>query len=356
MRRNLLIGALTAGVLAAAAHVPLAAQDVTYTLRSEFKTGGAMDMLASLAGKMAGQEANLQRQYVKGRRMRTDEGKSSSTILDLEERRMYFLQHDQKNYVSMPLDSMAEAMRAMAEAMEGTEVRPAEAPGSGAPAMNFKVSVDRTGERTSIAGYSAEQVFITLEAEGVAAAAADPEGAPVRMVLLMETWLSHDVPGYQTLRALQEELGSEMSMGGGGEMGGAVLGMLTGTPGTQEGLERAAAEMKKLDGMTVRSATYVVTVPADQPFQRALVLNPPAREGIDVKQAAAKALGGLFGRKQQQQPEAAPEATLAQSTVLTLTQELVEVDTATLPASLFAVPAGYVEVRGDDFRDMDDVE
>ncbi|MFW6331547.1 MAG: hypothetical protein ACOC3J_07470, partial [Gemmatimonadota bacterium] len=76
------------------------------------------------------------------------------------------------------------------------------------------------------------------------------KGEPAgRLVVLMETWLSQDVPGHAAMRAFQEELGAEVLRGG--DMGGAIMGLFTGTPGTKEALERAAEEMEKLEGMPV---------------------------------------------------------------------------------------------------------
>lgn len=350
MRNKTLIGAAalvaTLGLSATAA----AAQDVTYRYRSDFKTGGAMDKIMAFAGKMGGEDANARTQFVKGLRMRTDEGPGSSTIVDLEAKRMYLLQHDDKTYLSIPLDSLAAGMQAMAEAMQGAEPETDGQTAAEEPTLEFNVSLDRTGERETIAGYPAEQVFLTLEAEPTEAALAEMEedDSPTRLVLLMETWQSTDVPGYETLQRFQEEMGSQMLGGGGEGLGGAVMGLFTGTPGTKQALERAGEEMKKLEGMPLRSATYVITVPLEREFERSVVLDPPEEKGgVDVKKAASSMLGGLFGKKQQEEEEPEEDPAPVQKTVLTMTDTLTEVDTSSLPADLFQVPADYTEIEGD---------
>jgi hypothetical protein len=334
---------------------PLQGQNVTYRFRSEMKTGGAMDKIMAFAGKIGGEEGQIRTEYLKGRQLRTDEGTQSSTIVRMDEKRMYFLHHDQRSYVSLPLDSLGAGVAAMAQGMREAEMEPKADGGEQGPSVTFRVEVDRTGENRDMAGYPAEQVFITLEgervAEGAEGTSAPGEKPASRLVLLMELWMSDQVPGYRELRALQEEYGSQIAPGESGEaMGEALLEMFTKTPGTREALERAGEEMMKLEGMAVRSHTYIVTVPPGDVFRRDRVLNPPDEGGSrteDVKKMAGNMLGGLFGGgKKEEPPEEEPEEeTPVQKTVLTLTEELVEVRTDPLPDDLFQVPGNYTEIR-----------
>jgi len=351
--RTSLVGALALRVMTALAVTPLQGQDVTYRFRSEMKTGGAIDKIMAFAGKICGDEGQTRTEYLKGRQLRTDEGTQTSTIVRVDEKRMYFLHHDQKSYVSLSLDSLGAGVAAMAQGIQEAEMNPEADGGEEGPSVTFRVEVDRTGEKKDMAGYPAEQVFITLEGERVAedTPAAGEEPAS-RLVLLMELWMSDEVPGYRELQALQEEYGSQIAPGESGEaMGEALLEMFTKTPGTREALERAGNEMMKLGGMAVRSDTYIVTVPPGEPFRRDRVLDPPDEGGSrteDVKKMAGNMLGGLFGggKKEETPEEEAAEEAPVQKTVLTLTEELVEVRTDPLPEDLFRVPGEYTETRG----------
>lgn len=339
---------VAAAIIAAAVVQPLSAQDVQFRRQSEFKTSGALGTLMSMASRAQGGDAQIRTEYVSGRRMRTDEGKASSTIIDLEQNRMYMLQHEEKTYFSMSLDSMVAGMAAMGDAMAGAEIQP-QASVEEAPSLEFKVEVDRTGERSEISGYRAERVLVTLEAERMESApdpSADEDGPPTRLVLLMDLWLSGEVPGYGTLQAFQQELATNMQAAAPGAAGAAdmMLDMITQTPGTQQALEKAAEEMRKLPGMPVRTSTFIVTVPVAERFQRDPVLNPESPSaGSAARSAARSAIGGLFGRKKQAADEETGEPT--QSTVLTLIDTLMEVDTGPLSPDLFRVPADYTEIE-----------
>ena len=352
MRNRSFMGAMALGLAAATVVSPLMGQDVTYRFRSEMKTGGAMDKIMSFAGRIGGEEGQIRTEYMKARRLRTDEGEASSTIIRLDEGRMYFLQHNEESYFSLSLDTLGTGVMAMAQGMRNAEMEPGEGGGEG-PSVTFHVQVDRTGETKDVAGYRAEQVFLTLEAQRTEEGepgGGDEEPAP-GLVLLMELWMSDQVPGYRELQAVQQEYASQMAPGQSGEaLGGALMEMFTSTPGTKEALERAGEEMMKLEGMAVRTSTYVVNVPPNEPFRRKQVLNPPEEEGSrtdDVKKMAGNMLGGLLGggKKEEPEEETEEEEVRVQKTVLTLKEELVEVDTGTLSEDLFQIPPGYTEVE-----------
>lgn len=326
---------------------PAIAQEATFRTRSEFKAGGTLGTLMSMAGGLQGEESQTRTEYVTTTRMRTDEPDGSSTIIDLEAQRMYLLQHEQETYVSIPMDSVAEAVTALAGAVSEEERERGEA-GAQAPTLEFSVDVERTGERESISGFPAERLLLTMEAEGTEGASMDPEeDTPTRVVLLMDVWLSQDVPGYETLQGFQQRLVGGLQETG-RAAGGALLDALTQVPGTQEALAKAAEERGKLQGMPVRSSTYVVSVPLGQPFERDAVLNPEDRgAGSAVKGAARSALGGLFGRRKQTDVEDERPEEPTQSTILTLVETLLEADTGSLDPSLFQVPANYTEVQAE---------
>jgi hypothetical protein len=110
--------------------------------------------------------------------------------------------------------------------------------------------------------------------------------------------------------------------------------------------------MQKLQGIPLRSTTYMIVVPAGVTFDRKLALDEPA----PAQTAAApepKKSGGLRGfmnkvkaaaeeaNKKSDQPEGPPK----QATLMTMTDEVKSISTGPIPAEMFAPPAGYREVK-----------
>lgn len=352
MRGPMKVRWLLPTVLSAALAMPASAQDVTYTKKLSISFGGAMDKVVGIAARLGGGSTDVtETQYLQGRRMRTDVD-GSSTILDLEGGRLVSLDHKAKTYTDVSLDSMAVFAQAMATSLEQGAVSGSgrtQEPGEPEVDYAFAVSVEPTGEKQTVAGYAAERVFVTveLEARGVPEGEQEEEGG--RMVLLTEMWLSSSVPGLDAFRALQEEQAAKWSGAAFGAQSGTPA-MLGGDPRQRAALERAAEEMKKVEGMPVRTTTYMVMVQLDKPFDRDAALGDKEEEkgGVSAGQAAKSIVGGLLGRRRQQQApppeEQEPEEAPAQATLFKMVEELVEVSTSPLSASLFQVPQGYTVI------------
>jgi hypothetical protein len=310
--------------------------------------GGALNAIVNIAARMGGGSTEtVEKQYIKGRRMRTDAGESSSTILDLEGGRLLSLNHGERTYTDISLDSMLIMAQAMAQRMgqggaaPAAGAEPSEAAGD--VDYSFDVSVDRTGERQQIAGYSAEQVLVTIELEARGVPEGEREEQGGRMVLLNDLWVSEDVPGYDAVRDMQTEQGQRMAASAGGGMSGIAAAMGGQDPRQRAAMERAAEEMTKVEGMPVRTTMHMVLVPLDQPFDREAVLSGESREEASGGGGGVGGLvGGLLGRRRQQPPpqEQAP----TQAKLMTFIDELVEVSTAPIPDAMFRVPEGYRRV------------
>lgn len=334
MKRNV-IQAGRGLLAAAAAGVWLtgsaAAQGVTYVTVSKAEMAGAMGMVARMApGALDETRVTTSMQ---GLFVRSDEGTATSTIMDLAEGRYTFLNHEERTYYTLTLaEMMAQAQGAMGAVAGG-------GPGSGGP----ELKVERTGQTRSFDGYTAEQLLLLVEPGPMEGGGSGAEGA-MATAFLTEVWVSRDFPGHEAFRRAQEAAAT-------GAMGAA--GGFAVDPAMMEASMRLAEEMKGLDGVPVRTVTSFVMVPPGATFDKAAVLaaadqplESPSLAGMaagGARDAARQALGGIMGRRrQQEQPqEAAGPAT--QSITMRVTQIVQDVRVADIPAARFQVPAGYRE-------------
>lgn len=323
------LGFAPAALLALATlHAPLAAQGVTYTSVARPEMAGAMGMLARLVpGAMAETKVTTSTQ---GPFLRTDEGEARSTITDMAAGRYTYLDHEEKTFYSLTLEQMmAQARAAMGDMAEAQ-------PAGGMP----ELQVERTGKTQSFDGYTAEQVLLYME-PAVGAGDEPPEEDAGTVAILVELWISSDFPGAEALKKVQEA----MATGAGADMAGAFAG----DPAMMEAGRRIAEEMKGLAGIPVRTVTSSVMVPPGATFDKDAVLaasDKPLQSGSAAGAAAGaarQALGGLMGRRRQQE-QPAPDAAPTQSVIMRVVQTVQDVKVGAIPDERFQVPAGYREV------------
>lgn len=346
------LSALLAPLLVAA---PLAAQDVQYETRTRVEFMGALGGLMRLASRAGGAPSeSVDTTYIKGARMRTDEG-GVSTIIDLEAGRMIHVDHGARTYSSFTFAEMAERMSAavdQASAQAAAQPAPSPTDPTAENTFTFRFSADATGERERIAGYDAQRALLTLEAEQRVEPGADPAERGGTLVVLMDVWNSPDMPGLTA--PANDELAREMTRAG-GSFAETLAAAFQDDPSLRAGLERAGEELQKMEGVPMRSVSHFVMVAPEERFDRQLALaGPPERpEGPSVAQQAGRAvLGGVTrglgarlgvgGGQTQPEPEPAEEPT--QLTIVRITSEIQNVHTGTLALSLFEAPAGYREV------------
>jgi len=363
--RTLVFGTVTALCLAGAlGESEAAGQDLTYTSVTRGEFGGGLGTLMRLVPDA--QEPTRETVYLKGSLMRTDEG-STSTILDLGEGRFTHLDHEARTFYSFTMAEMQERMAAAVEEARGAEA--AESPerqGAQEPEVTYDVrfSIDRTGQRMSFEGYSAEQVLMVVE---VIPRSTDPDAAqeePGSMVLLSDLWMSTDFPGLAAIREAQAKAAAESMGTGEGGFAAAMQQAFASDPRMQEAFERNAEELQGLDGLAVKTVSYFLLLAPGAELDRAAVLaaaDQPLGPGVGEAAAGAAAAGareaargavrgltrGILGRRQQEEAPPQAEAAPSQSIVLRTTSLVEGVSTGTLSEDLFRPPAGYTEKRPD---------
>ncbi len=358
--KNLLVPAGLFGALVLyPSPAPLHAQAVKYTDVSRGEFGGMLGMLMEMAP--GADEEIRETVYIKGSLMRTDH-EETSTITDMATGRYTLLNHEDRTWFTM---DMAEMM-AQFQGMEGEweeeapEETPEEAPEEEMPEVEVRVTTDRTGRTQRFDGYTAEQVFMTMEVIPVtqeARASAEETG---NMVVFTELWLSEDFPGMEALEEARAEFTREgVSDQGAGGYNAALQEAFAQDPRLRGAMEKNMEEMEELRGIPVKTVTSMVLVPLGQEFDAEAVAaasDQPLQSGgmgdlmgqaagaaaADAAREALGRMGGMFGRGKKKE-EAPPEAAAGQAVFMRITSLLEDVQTSDIPDSVFEPPADYQE-------------
>lgn len=311
---------------------------------------GALGTVARLLGKDV--ENVSETISISGLRQRTDQG-DQSTIMDLEQDRMITIDHKKKQYSVLTFEEMARQMEAAVDKMkEQRETASASASADNSAASSgdpeaevdftFDMDMDETGIVESVNGLPSEQVLLTVKTEFEVEAEDDQqEMQSVRgiMYALVDTWTTKEIAGSETMRkfqmAMAQKMGEQVQEAGMGE----ALGAISQDPRLAASMEKAAEEMEKLDGMTVRSTMHLILAPEGQALDMEAALRPPT--GDDPDRAAAMA-------QMAENMEAGASdagAVTQQMTLLRVTTQVSDLQIDPIPAEFFDIPDGYSEVE-----------
>ncbi|MDH5759050.1 MAG: hypothetical protein OEZ65_05625 [Gemmatimonadota bacterium] len=368
---------IAAALLSASLAGPAGAQDLRYSTVTRVEFGGTTGrLLGALPG--SGDPVTGTR-YLKGSRIRTDDGTASSTIMDWNEGVLITLDHEARTFRSVSLVEMVEAAEEAAAALEGRadELVDAAVEGSrtaaeeteqeyrqqGGDQLTLEIAVrsDRTGQRRNFGEYTAEQILLTLEMKGARDRAAwDAEDTSGGLALVTEVWLSTDFPEHLMMQSMDGQALRRMRDDGTGKgLMGALESLLAYDPRVKFAFEKNRETIDAMDGTVLRSTTHFVTVEGDAMLDRDAVLADQDRSLSDeatqaasqhARESARSAVRGvtrgLFGRKREEpeEPEE-PAATATQRVFLRFTSEIVDVETGELPADLFSPPEGYTALE-----------
>ena len=299
--------------------------------------------------------------YLQGHQLRT-ENDTLGTIYDLDAERVITIDHKQKTYSSVTFAEMSAAFeRARASAEQSRAKEAAKAPKKDEVKMKYHVTVDRPGQHEMVAGYDAERVFLTITLE----AEATPEGGKAEqigsMVLLLDQWIAKNPPHGRALtefyRLFSQELGREFRA----QVQG-LQALLASDPRLKDGFEAAGKEMQKVQGVSLRSTTYAVLVPANMVFDRQLTLDAAAvsaaasakSDEAEKNEKPKSKVGGFFSAlksaavdagKRMESANQGENAPPKQSTLLAIVDQITAIKTGAVPAATFAPPADYREVK-----------
>lgn len=335
--RRLVVPALASTLMLAGSFSPAAAQDVEYTTVGKVELSGALGTVMRLFG---GGDETTEKTYIKGGMMRTDSDRMS-TIMDLENGRVISIDHDAKTFTIMTFAQMTQMME---QAVTDAKAEAARESGEPAPEsdtdvdLDYRLSVDETGERQKINGYDAERYLMTMETEATVTEEGGEAQKAGRLVVFSDMWNAEDVPVADAMAAFYRDA-PELAARNQQAMQG-MAGAFAANPDLESAMEEASKEAGKMKGFTLRNTTYMVLVPPGVEFDRAAVLEPKKKE----ESGAKRALGGLLrgavgGNREQEKAESEP----GQAVVATILNETRDMKSTSLSADLFQPPAGYTE-------------
>lgn len=352
--RTLLRSALVAATIA----IPTVsfAQGLTIESVVDMRFQGALGTIVNMAARMGGTSLNdvPTTTYLSGHRMRTDDGKSG-TIFDLDGERIITLDHKDKKYSVVTFAEMREmfdkAMREAEKDRAKNSKNAAKESSNDSVSVSYSVKVDRTGERQKVAGYDAERVFITIKllAEGSQDGGKKEEVGS--MVFLMDQWISKNAPqiaAYQEFyKAYSQKLGQEFR-----SQAKSMQAAFNSDPRLKDGFEAAAKELQKVEGISLRSTTHVLLVPAGMELDRQLALNESAASSAkaEAEKKDEKPKGGFRGMmgamKAAVEQSASKDEDKAsgppkQTEMMVMVDEVKSISTGAISADMFGPPAGY---------------
>jgi hypothetical protein len=293
-----------------------ASADFSYTTTQKI-TGGSM---AAMAGSNADHTSKIS---FKGQKMMTSSG-DIAIIVDFGAQTITTINNAQKTWTVKKFIDVA---------------------GSGNNTTDVSFDVKGTGQKKVINGFNATETIVTMSTDMDAGRG----GPPMKMQVEMDLWIASDVPGAGDMRAFyQKNLAS---------FPWAAMAPAGGNPGIQKAtaqMERKMAEMAELNGVAVErvirikpaggaGAPQMAQMPQMTPEQQAQMQAAMAKlqqmqsQGGPAAAAAQQAMsrmGGIAGG-------AAPASASGAGSMIEMTIDASGFSNASVPESVFAVPAGY---------------
>ena len=278
----------------------LLALAVSFAAHADF----SYTMTSKSSGMMAAAGGQAAKYYLKGQKYMMDMN-AITVIVDFDSQTVTTINKTQKTYTVTPFAQLAQ--------MAG-----------GAAMPDVQVDFKQTGEHKNINGFDASQAVMTMQMEMPQAQ------SEMKMQLEMEFWVSKDVPGAKELGAFYERNSDRFPWGA------------MGAGGNPNAKSAMIAMMKKLSGMNGVPVLQIVRVKSagggpqmsqaqqDRMAQARQQLEAMAARGGPQGDAAKQALARM-GAMSGGSGGALSETTMEGSAY----------STASIPDSVFAVPAGF---------------
>ncbi|MGY6555490.1 MAG: hypothetical protein ACXIUM_13325 [Wenzhouxiangella sp.] len=276
-------------------------------------------------------------------------GGSGSEIVRLDQGMVYELDLRRRRYTETSLEEQAKAMAAAMEEMRNAQsVQKQGAMGIDEDQCEWSEpvsSVERSGERDDIAGFSAQRVSFTTTQSCVLRQS--DQVCDYRMRI--DQWMTVDPAAGQSfavLEAYQQEYARQLGLDEATMRGFAEQGvsLLSGYEALWGEVQRF---MSELDGFPLRSRmSLAVGGPQCEAVQQAQSAMPGVGEAIGG--AVGGALGGVLGRQRdrgraEREAEAAPSGELIE--FMSIQTETMSIRQTAVEASAFAIPEGFRRAR-----------
>jgi hypothetical protein len=310
--------------------------DVKSQQKTQIKLEGMLGSVAGMFGGKAVKEGTVTTVAIKGnRRMSTTD--TTAELIDLDAEKVYRLDLRGKTYtVKTFAELRAEFQKAMAKGQPEAASEKSEKSDGKQPEMEIDVDIKKTGQKKPIAGFSCEQVIMTLTVHEKGKTVDDAGG----MIMTSDIWMAPKNAALQENVAFEmkylEKLYGDMAAPTARDMTQAMAMY----PGMKTAMERMQKEGHQLDG-TPMLTTMTMAGAAAPGGSNSEAKKDSGGGGTSPIPAG---LGGLFGKKKK--PEPAAEGTAAgagaktRATIMTTVTEVLSID-STVAAGDVEIPAGF---------------
>jgi hypothetical protein len=228
---------------------------------------------------------------IKGNKMRIDTG-TVTILTDMDAQTITTINHTAKTYTVSPVTQAGAAIQ-----KSGVEM---------------KADVKETGQQKKIGAFNCRQVMMTMTMTG----------QPMNMTMENEMWVSPDVPGSAELKTISTRMAERGVFPGGGD------------PQTKKMMADLQKQMAKVNGMPILQITRMKSGDDAQSKQMQAQM-----AAMRTQMEAMKKAGG----KQAEMAEKALASMPAPGAkyMMEITSESGGFSAAAIPATEFALPAGY---------------
>jgi hypothetical protein len=321
MKRSLIVVVVTVLALA----VPVLRADVKTTQKAQIKLEGMLGRMMRGGGDGVTSTVAL-----KGTR-KASMNPTTGEIVDLAEQKVYRIDVKKKEYKVLTFEQVRKEWQDAQAEMEKNAGQMQEAsgekPDQPAREMEYVVDVKETGQKKAIAGYDAREVVMTITGKEKGKTLDEGGG----YVITDTMWLGPKIAALDEIREFDIKYTKAIY----GEEGAAAMQQLAALfamfAGSQPMMQQMQAEGGKLQGTPLQSTMVLERVKSAEQMKAAASEQPSGGGGLSGA-LARRMMGGRGGTQE------------ARSTVLTMMNEYLTVDTSAADADV-AIPAGFKEKK-----------
>jgi hypothetical protein len=274
----------------------------------------------------------------------------SAEIVLLDQDKLYHLNINKKEYTETTFEQMRERLQKASDQLSSADERkqPAAVDQSKCEWMPARAELKKTGEKAQFGGYDAERVVITA-----AQPCKDKEtGSICEVALVLDNWMAASFTESAEVQKYYQAYAAKMGLDPSGsqdisQRASALFSQYKGIWG------EIASKMQNVKGYPVRSSFTLALGGAECKDPKAHQTQDSSDKDNDSSNnptalagAVAGKLGGLFHKKQEDAPAAAPAAPATpvppgDVALMTISSQLVSVSTNSASPDAFSVPADF---------------
>jgi len=261
----------------------------------------------SAGGMMAAAVPTVTKNYLKGQKMKIDNG-DSIMIMDFDAQTMTHINTVQKTYTVSKFSELGETVSK-----------------SG---MDINIDVKETGQRKTINGFNATEMVMTMEMDNPQA-----RQQGMKMKMEMDIWVSPDVPGAGELRAFYQRNAGKFpwaAMTGAGGRGNASM---------QKAIADLRRKMAEVKGVPVLQVMKMGAAGNEAQMAQMQKGMEQARAQLEEMKKQGK-LPPQMEEQLKRMTAASPGGSMFETTM-----ESGNFSSSAIPDSVFAVPAGYQQTE-----------